>query len=143
MSRPLVVVANVIYDKQGRLLIGMHKDGNKKNLYAFPGGKVETETIENAFWRELKEETSLKKPNFDVKLEFLGLHEVGFKEKRFLILFYAAPYYEDKMGKPYAVEPHKHHGWEWLTVQEIANKPLASSTSDFLKTLYPKWRGYE
>lgn len=141
MGRPLVVIANVIYDEQGRLLIGQHKDGHKENLYAFPGGKVEDETCEEAFWRELKEETNLRKPDFDVKLEFLGTSEARFKEKRFLILFYAAPYYRDKMGLPKTVEPHKHYEWEWLTLEELNLKPLASSTVDFIKNIYYKWQG--
>ena len=51
--------------------------------YAFPGGKVEEESLEEAWWRELKEETGLRKPDFDIKLHFLGLSEVGHKEKRF------------------------------------------------------------
>ncbi len=143
MGRPLVVIANVIYDDKGRFLIGLHRDGHKENQYAFPGGKVEEETCEEAFWRELKEETGLKKPDFDIKLEFLGISEKSFKEKRFLILFYAAPYYRDKMGFPKTVEPHKHYGWEWLSLEELNLKPLAGSTVDFIRYMYPKWRGYQ
>lgn len=143
MARPLVVIANVIYDEQGRLLIGKHKDGHKEDLYAFPGGKVEEESCEEAFWRELEEETCLQKPDFDIKLEFLGLSEQAYKEKRFLILFYAAPYYRDKMGLPKTAEPHKHYGWQWLNLEELKNLPLAGSTKDFCRVIYPKWRGYQ
>lgn len=141
MSRPIVVVANVVYDSAGRLLIGKHKDGPKENLYAFPGGKVENETCEEAWWRELREETGLKKPDFEIQLEFLGISEQAYKEKRFLILHYAAPYYHEKMGVPKNIEPHKHYAWEWLTAEEILRKPMAASTKDFFNRLYPKW-GY-
>lgn len=140
MSRPIVVVANVVYDKQGRFLVGLHRDGHKENLYAFPGGKVEDESCTKAFWRELREETGLKK-NF-LPLEFLGISEQSFKEKRFLILFYATLYDCAIMGLPYTVEPHKHYKWEWLTIDEIRQKPLAGSTKDFVEKLYPKWQGY-
>jgi ADP-ribose pyrophosphatase YjhB (NUDIX family) len=142
MSRPVLVVANVIYDTKGRFIIGKHKDGHKEDQYAFPGGKVEDETLEEAFWRELREETGLKKPK-KAEIELIGLSEPSFKDKRFLVLFYATPYHF-QMGRPRTVEPHKHYGWEALTEAEILTRPLASSTRDFFSSKsYLTWRGYD
>jgi ADP-ribose pyrophosphatase YjhB (NUDIX family) len=132
MAKPIVVVANVILDKQGRMLIGKHKNGHKAELYAFPGGKLEDETLDECFWRELKEETGLNKPWSDAKPRFLGISEQAFKEKRFLILFFYHPYITRLMGIPQTLEPGKHYGWEWLTFEEIRDKPLAGSIKDFL-----------
>ncbi len=160
-NRPTLVVLNVIYKteiKQRRVsigncehfvsdttnlyLIGKHKDGGKENLYAFPGGKVEFETIEKAFFRELEEETGLvkDKKNPYYQLQYLGFHEVELKNKKFFNMIFAYPYTKG-MGEPKTIEPHKHYGWEWLTLEEIKKLPLASSTKDFIDNM--EWQLHE
>lgn len=145
-NRPTLAVLNILYkeNEQGRVgpdtanlyLIGKHKDGHKENLYAFPGGKVEFETVEKAFFRELKEETGLVKDknNPYYQLQYLGYHEAQFKDKRFFLMLFAYPYTEG-MGQPKAVEPKNHNEWEWLTIKQIKELPLASSTKDFIETM--------
>lgn len=151
-NRPTLVVLNVIYkeNEQGRVdadtanlyLIGRHKDGHKMNLYAFPGGKVEFETVEKAFFRELEEETSLQKIETDNnrQLQYLGFHEVEFRNTKFFNMIFAYPY-EGLKGDPQTVEPDKHYGWEWKTVEEIRELPLASSTKDFIENM--EWQLHE
>jgi len=131
--RPAVVIANVIKDDKGRFLIGMHKDGHKENQYAFPGGKVEDETIEEAFWRELEEETGLEKPkSYKPHIRFLGNSEFKVNDKRFLVMFYITPY-SSEMGQPALIEPKNHFGWEWVKYEDFHKLPLAQSTKDFLE----------
>ena len=55
------VVAGIVRDRQGRVLLGKRSGGNIKGFWEFPGGKVkEGETDTRALVREFMEEFSLK-----------------------------------------------------------------------------------
>lgn len=58
---PIFVVAAIIADAEGRLLVGQRPPGKKlAGYWEFPGGKVEAgETPEMAVIRELKEELGI------------------------------------------------------------------------------------
>lgn len=132
-NRPVIVVAALVEDEQGKLLMGKQKTKNKRDLYANPGGKVEDESITDAFWRELKEETNLKKPSFVCKPEFAGFsEEVSKTGERYLVMFYFIEYHSS-MGEVINMEPNKCYGWEWIHIRELANRPVVSSIEKFLK----------
>jgi 8-oxo-dGTP diphosphatase len=58
----LHVTVAVIRDEQGRVLLSRRREGTHlAGLWEFPGGKVEPdETMEQALWREILEETGLE-----------------------------------------------------------------------------------
>jgi 8-oxo-dGTP pyrophosphatase MutT (NUDIX family) len=129
-----IVVCNVIHrirtDKDGGIteyLIGMHKDSHKENQYCFPGGKVEPdEKTENAFWRELEEETGLINPK-DNKVFRKTWIEIEFSGKLYLLLFMSRPWCPE-MGEPVLKEPEKHYFWKWMTRDEIMDSAPSEST---------------
>lgn len=136
-ERPILVVANVIYDSiTDSFLLGKSLEGRKKGCYIFPGGKVENETLESAFWRELKEETGL------VKSKVLGgkLHYCGYTEeeaengKRYLVMYFLTEYTSD-MGRPTNIESDKHDKWEFIDRIELDNFPIWKTNKNILPSI--------
>jgi 8-oxo-dGTP pyrophosphatase MutT (NUDIX family) len=60
MEKYTIVVNGVVFDKElNKILIIKRKEGLQKGKWAFPGGKLENETILEGLKREIKEEVNL------------------------------------------------------------------------------------
>ncbi len=109
MNRPLSVVAAVIEDGRGNVLLARRPDHlHQGGLWEFPGGKIETgETPEQALARELEEELGIR-PRDSRFLRRLSHH---YPEKWVELHFYRVTRWE---GEPHgregqAIAWHPHH----------------------------------
>lgn len=117
-----VIVSNVIKHKDS-FLLGRKRCTGKIFL---PGGKVEeSEILENTFWRELEEETNLKKPkDFNLrKLSYLGLFEFIKKKEHFLVLYFLSNYH-GQMGYVHNNEPEKCSELFWESWKDSIKRPI-------------------
>jgi 8-oxo-dGTP diphosphatase len=119
------VLASVIYDSRGRMLI-CQRPANKRHglLWEFPGGKIEPgESNLEAARRELLEELGV---------EVLGIGSWAFSVQdpgsEFLIEFYPVRI----RGTPLALE---HAALQWVLPPDLLNWPLAPSDRRFAEVL--------
>ena len=123
---PIDVVAAVIRDDQGRMLIG-RRPAEKRHggLWEFPGGKVDPgESHRDAMARELAEELSLALVSMAERPVFGRVDEGG----AFRILFYDV----EVRGVPVA---HEHSELFCGLADQLAPMPLAPSDAAFVAWL--------
>lgn len=114
-DRPLLVVAGLLRDEAGRVLLARRPPGKARaGLWEFPGGKVRPgESPEEALRRELREELAL---------EVQVLAEVGRLRYDYpeisieLVLYEARP-----LGTPRALENQE---LGWFPPEKISGLPL-------------------
>lgn len=87
-SHPLLVVAALLPDSQGRLLLAQRPPGKPlSGLWEFPGGKIEpAESPEKALRRELNEELGIEISEEDLKPFSFVSHDLG--ERHLIMLLY-------------------------------------------------------
>ncbi len=125
---PRVGIAVLIFDQEGRLLLGKRRSLHGSGTWACPGGHLEKfESPEGCALREAKEETGLilKVP------EFFDLTNDYFPEsgKHYVTLFYLA---QLEKGTPKVTEPDKVEEWKWLSVSSLPT-PLFTPLVNLLK----------
>jgi mutator protein MutT len=126
-STPYVdVVAAVIRDAEGRLLIGQRPDHKRHGgLWEFPGGKIdEGESLEEAVRRELREELELTAERVSAEPVFAAVDSGGV----FRILFVEA----SVRGTPTL---HEHQALAWIPVAAPTDFELAPSDRAFVEAL--------
>jgi len=125
--REITVVAAVIHDEEGRVLLAQRPEGRHMGgLWEFPGGKIDDgEAPGEALVRELGEELGIEivvqRP-----LTFAVHEEPGL---RILLLFYGA--------RIAGGEPHGHEGQavEWVAVTELPSLPTPPADAELIRLL--------
>ena len=124
---PIKVVAGIIRDPAGRVLLGQRRpDTHLAGLWEFPGGKVESgETSTEALQRELKEE--------------LGINIL--KTQPFICITH---HYPEKSIELQAVEVQSWHGriqsceqqkLQWVKIIDLANEAMPAADIPVAKAL--------
>jgi len=121
MRRPILVVRNVLIDKQDRLLLGLRAD---VNLWELPGGKVDDEYVLDAALREQKEETGMTLQGIPRLVGYADGPGMRDPKKKFTDLLLMWPAWD---GEPQLTEPDKQRAW----------LPLTPSAKIFAESILP------
>jgi len=138
-SRPQVGVGVIMFGESllestapnQTVLLGLRKGDLGKGKWGLPGGKLEYgEGFGDCCRREVLEETGL---------EINGVLPLGFTNdffpeqgEHFVTLFFLA---ETVGGTLENREPDKHETWEWVQLEDLANRPLFAPFVQFFKQL--------
>jgi len=127
LTRSLTVVAAVIRDADGRVLLTRRPDDRHMGgLWEFPGGKVDDgEAPADALVRELREELGVA-AGIERPITFAVHEEQGL---RILLLFYAAHVLD---GEPKGKEGQ---AVAWVPVTELASYPTPPADADLMRRL--------
>jgi len=124
----LRVVAGILKDRRGRVLIARRAAGCRKGLWEFPGGKVEPgESDEEALKREFMEEFGMK-----IRVErFLGevwhqYPDLGIN----LVAYLCTPLGEIKKRT-------SHSEIAWVEWKKVSSYPLAPADARLLNLIRP------
>lgn len=122
-----VVVAAVIADPEGRILLSRRPEGtHMAGLWEFPGGKVESgEGYVDALARELDEELGIK-VDIGVPLTFAVHTEVNLE---ILLLFFMASI---SSGEPTAREGQEIH---WVRRHQLKDYPMPPADDEVVDLL--------
>jgi 8-oxo-dGTP diphosphatase len=125
--RQLTVVAAVIRDREGRILLTRRaEDAHMGGLWEFPGGKVdEGEGPAEALVRELREELGLE-AEVEQPLTFAVHEELGL---RILLLFFAV--------RIVSGEPHGREGQAvaWVSTADLLDYPTPPADFELIRLL--------
>ena len=126
-TRNLIVVAAVIRDGDGRVLLTRRPDDRHMGgLWEFPGGKVdEGEAPADALVRELREELGVA-AGVERPITFAVHEERGL---RILLLFYAVHILD---GEPKGKEGQR---VAWVPVTELASYPTPPADAELVRRL--------
>jgi len=121
-EEPPKVVAAVIFDKKGRVLVSQRALNSKlyPGKWQVPGGKVEKgENHLEALKREVKEETDL---------EIVSINNLLIR------WFEVAIYQVEVVGEAKVMEPAKvNTEWEYMEIEELRKKDTTPTLSELLK----------
>ena len=127
LTRNLTVVAAVIRDAEGRVLLAKRPaDRHMGGLWEFPGGKVDDgEAPADALVRELREELGVA-ASIGHPITFAVHEEPGL---RILLLFYAARILD---GEPKGKEGQ---AVTWVPIAELASFPTPPADAELIRHL--------
>lgn len=135
---PTIVVANVLISEDNELLMGLRSD---RLEWEVPGGKVQDETLVEAYNRELLEETGMCT---DERPSLLGISEpdpAHFGGRRYVILFMQVRSWH---GFPQRMEPEKCLSWRWFSLDDLPPPEKCTPGSrDFFANILPRIRQQE
>ncbi len=123
-----VGVAVWIYNKEGRILMGLRKGSHGDGTWSLPGGHVDfgehpTQTVR----REVLEETGMKVGKVIPCIAFAyGHHFFREENKQYITLFFNAQWRGDE---PKLIEPDKCERWEWFALDNLPS-PLFGTLQD-------------
>jgi len=113
-TKPRVGVSVIIFDKNGKVLVGKRKGSHGAGLYSVPGGHIELgESYDTTCDRELLEEIGVK---------FSEYREWGFSQdffehngikKHYITLYFVVKDVDSDTVEIKNLEPEKCEGWEW------------------------------
>ena len=129
---PKVGVAVVIFNKEGKILVGKRiSKSHGFNTWCVPGGKLEfKEDPERCAEREVMEEAGVKIKN----LRFVAITNDIFEKENlhYITLWYSAELVDGEEAK--VMEPDKFECWKWVKPEDVKNlKPLFLPFENFLK----------
>jgi 8-oxo-dGTP diphosphatase len=129
----VLVVAGVLVDSTGRVLIGQRPEGKADSgLWEFPGGKVEPrETPEGALIRELREELGIEVQSGDLMPLTFASHALSRAVDGAHLLM---PVFVCRAwrGEPRALE---HIRIEWVLPRDLHNWPMPQADGPLLPVL--------
>lgn len=130
-----LVVANVLITPDNHILMGLRAD---RMEWEIPGGKVEDETLFEAYNRELLEETGMWTDDVP---SLVGVSEPRIDGRRYLILFLLAHSWH---GFPQRLEPEKCLAWRWFPLDGLPpTEKCTPGTRDFINRILPNLSRYE
>lgn len=111
-QQPLGVCA-LLFNSEGKLLLGKRKNSYGAGHYGVPGGRVEVnEPLEAAVQREVQEETALQLEN----PLFVGVIRENQGSYDFIHLVFA---FFEVNEPPILCEPDKSEAWEWFSLKHL------------------------
>lgn len=137
MGHPGVAIGVLVFNHEGRVLLGKRKGELGTGEYSLPGGKVDFgETPYEAAKREVKEETNLELTGDGCdKLQFTGQVTNDYfpeKGKHYITLYYSATAINPDDLK--VMEPDKIEGWDWYSRWDIP-QPVWMHTEKLLQNV--------
>jgi phosphoglycolate phosphatase-like HAD superfamily hydrolase/ADP-ribose pyrophosphatase YjhB (NUDIX family) len=120
---PLATVGGLVFNQRGEALFIQTEKWS--DLYGTPGGKMEYgETMEDAFIREIREETGLVASNVQfVIAQDCVEHPQFYKPKHFILLNYIAECETDDVTLNY-----ESHNYQWCKLEDSLQLPLNEPT---------------
>lgn len=110
LGAPRLTVGNILLTDDNKVLMGLRADCD---LWEFPGGKVEDETLVEAAIREMSEESGVILKGAP---ETLCYADVNITEGRFFLIFLIWKEWENY---PQRMEPNKCLEWKWISIADI------------------------
>jgi len=122
----LKVVAGIIKNSKGQVLIARRKTGHRKGLWEFPGGKVNPEEDDaKALERELEEELRLK-----VKVcKYLGKVEFSYPDSKIILIAYECL----PLNTPSKMNAHSEI--KWVFPEELASFTLCEADRQLIRKI--------
>lgn len=133
-----VGVGVMIFNKDGRILLGERKGSHGAGEYSLPGGHLEYgESFEGCAKREVREECGIE----IVELEFQLVANVDkYSPRQDIYIGFTAKWHNSPSFKvPKVLEPEKCESWEWYDINNLP-EPLfyfCRLTIDSFKTKRP------
>ncbi|AKH99895.1 ADP-ribose pyrophosphatase [Hoeflea sp. IMCC20628] len=127
------LAVSVAIERAGRYLLVLRANPPAQNMYAFPGGRVDTgEKLETAALRELEEETGLKatNPRPFATFDLPSRAPDGSLSSHFLLTVFLA---DDPGGEPQALDDAREVGW--FSPEEIRTLHAPQSMVDCIDML--------
>lgn len=127
--------------KNKQVLLGKRHDDSEKadselhgeGTWTMPGGKIEfLESLEDACYREVLEETGIKIKKDKIKL--ISVSNDMVPDAHFITLGF---YCEDFEGEPQVLEPDEITNWKWFSLDQLPN-PLYSPSLKIINNFKDK-----
>ncbi len=123
-NKPIVGASVLVRNDEGEVLLVKRLREPGKNLWAFPGGKVEPgETVEETAVREIKEET-----NISTKLDkLIGAYDIIGEDYHYVTICYLGESKNSNIVSSSEVGESK-----WFPVEKLGEIRLSSTTKSAL-----------
>ncbi len=132
MGKPIMVVANVLVNPAGEVLLGLRTD---RVQWECPGGKVDDENVLDAWHRELREETGIVTTDAPFLLGITEAPPEEYNGNRFVVLYFVVRTWQ---GFPQRREPEKCLMWKWFAPDDLPPEAnLTPFTREFVKYILP------
>jgi len=136
VSRPILVVRNILLTPENKVLLGLRSD---RTLWECPGGKVENEDHIEACRREQFEETGVLLLDREPELIGLVSNVNPFTNQRYCDAFYL---WANWCGCPHVQEEQAHLMWRWFELDKLPpQRSLMPSTLVLLRDTLPAYLG--
>ncbi len=126
--RNINVVAGIIYNKNGEILLAQRKEDDYPPLkWEFPGGKIEKdENYFDALKREIEEEFEIK----IVPEKLIAIVNYYYEDRDLKIKFFVV---SAKSENDKILHLHAHNEFKWLSIQDVKKLDLADADREILK----------
>lgn len=120
------VIAGIIRNNKGQVLLCQRDHGSLEGLWEFPGGKIERgETPEQCLEREIREELDL---NVEVERVYKVVH-ASYDHGDFLLISFLAALVGGE------IKLRVHRDVHWVDPQKLMNYPLADANIPIAQSL--------
>lgn len=129
-------VAVLVFNREGKVLLGKRLSEMGHGMYQAPGGHAEpNESFEKTADREVYEETGLETHG----IQFLCYQDNYFeaKDKWYRTFFYTA-FLDYPDAQPQNMEPEKNEGWDWYDINDLP-QPMFEWNEETLFLARRKW----